>query len=126
MSQSKALILAKAAYQGFAEGDMQPLLSILAEDVQWTNHSTSNYSPFKGIHHGVEGVKAYFSRMPEINQERFNIVAIAENNGYVMAPIDRKATYLAAGKVHEGQIVHVLRFVGDKLQQMDIYEHGHF
>jgi len=32
----------------------------------------------------------------------------------------------AAGKVHEGQIVHILRFQNDKLQQMDIYEHRHF
>lgn len=123
MPSSSPLALAKAAYQGFAEGDMQPLLSILAVDVIWNNHSSKSYSPFAGSHHGVEGVKAYFSLMPAINQERFDIIAIAENNGYVMATIDRKATYLSVGKTHEGQIVHILRFEGGKLQQMDIYEH---
>ena len=123
MTDSKPLALAKAAYQGFADGDMQPLLSMLADDVVWTNHSAKAYSPFAGSHVGVEGVKKYFSRMPQINQERFDILAIAENNGYVMVTIDRKATYLSVGKVHEGQIVHVLRFEADLLKRMDIYEH---
>ncbi len=123
MSNTTPLALAKAAYQGFAEGDMQPLLSILAKDVIWNNHSSKSYSPFAGSHHGIEGVKAYFSRMPAIQQDRFDIIAIAENNGYVMATIDRKATYLSVDKTHEGQIVHVLRFEAGKLKQMDIYEH---
>ncbi len=126
MAKSKALELARAAYRGFAEGDMRPLFSILDENIVWTNHSTSSYSPFAGIHVGVSGVKAYFSNMPEINQERFDIKAMAEANGYVMATIDRKAYYKAAGKLHEGQIVHVLQFQGEKLVRMDIYEHGHF
>ena len=117
------LDLAKTAYDGFAEGDMQPLFSILSEDVVWTNHSSKEYSPFAGSHHGVEGVKAYFGRMPEIKQDRFDIVAIAESNGYVMVTIERKATYLSVGKTHEGQIVHVLRFDQGLLVQMDIYEH---
>ena len=125
MSQSKALALAQAAYQGFAEGNMEPLFSILAEDVKWINHSSSSYSPFAGVHRGLEGVKAYFSHMPEIDQEKFEIKAMAEQNGYVMVTIERRAIYKAVGKVHEGQIVHVMRFDDDKLQQMDIYEHRH-
>ena len=122
MSQLTPLALAQAAYQGFSKGNMEPLFSILAEDVRWINHSPSDYSPFTGVHYGVEGVKEYFSHMPEIDQEKFEIRAMAEQNGYVMATIERKATYKAAGKVHEGQIVHVLRFKESKLQQMDIYE----
>lgn len=35
-------------------------------------------------------------------------------------------TPLAAGKAHEGQLVHVLRFKNYKLQQMDICENHHF
>ena len=123
---SRPLALAKAAYDGFSKGNMEPLLSILSPDVRWINHSANTYSPFRGVHHGVAGVKAYFSHMPEIEQERFDLLAIAEQNGHVMVTIDRKTTYKSVGKIHEGQIVHVLRFVDDQLQQMDIYEHQHF
>lgn len=117
--------LALAAYQGFSEGNMEPLFSILDPEVKWINHSPSPYSPFAGVHHGPEGVKAYFNRMPEIDQERFDIKAIAEQNDYVMVVVDRKALYKAVGKIHEGQIVHILRFEEGKLKQMDIYEPRH-
>ncbi len=123
MNASLPLQLALAAYHGFARGDMHPLFAMLAEDIVWTNHSSSPYSPFAGVHYGIEGVKSYFSHMPEIDQERFAIQAIAEQNGYVMVTIDRKATYLAADKIHEGQIAHVLHFEEGKLRRMDIYEH---
>ena len=126
MTQSNPLTSAKAAYEGFFNGTMEPLFSILADNIVWTNHSAAEYSPFAGIHKGVEGVKEYFSHMPEIDQQKFEILAMAEHNGYVMVTINRVARYLAAGKTHEGQIVHVLRFNNDKLQQMDIYEHNHF
>lgn len=126
MPQSNSLASAKAAYDGFFNGTMKPLFSILADDVVWTNHSAAEYSPFAGIHQGVEGVREYFSHMPEIDQQKFEILAMAEQNGYVMVTINRVAKYLTAGRTHEGQIVHVLRFENDKLQQMDIYEHNHF
>ena len=118
--------LAKAAYHGFFKGDMGPLFTILADDIIWTNHSPASYSPFRGIHRGIMGVEKYFSHMGEIDQQQFEIKAMAEENGYVMVTINRKALYKAEGKFHEGQIVHVLRFENDKLVQMDIYEHNHF
>ena len=120
------LTLAKAAYDGFSNGNMNPLFEMLSDQVVWTNHSPASYSPFRGVHHGIEGVKEYFSHMPEINQERFEIKAMAEQNDYVMVTIDRKATYKSSGNLHEGQIVHVLRFEKDRLISMDIYEHNHF
>ena len=74
MTQSNPLALAKAAYDGFFNGTMEPLFSMLADDVVWTNHSAAEYSPFTGIHKGVKGVKEYFSHMPEIDQLKFEIL----------------------------------------------------
>ena len=45
-----------------------------------------------------------------------------EANNRVVALIDVRRITTATGDITEGQFVHVLKFEGDKLTQVDIYE----
>ena len=60
--------------------------------------------------------------MAEIQLEKFDIHTMMEANNRVVALIDVRRITTATGDITEGQFVHVLKFEGDKLTQVDIYE----
>ena len=108
-------------YAGFGKGDLAPLFGTAAEDIVWNSHSHPS-SPFHGVWRGVGALQEYFGHMAEIRLEKFDIHTMMEANNHVVALIDVRRITTATGDITEGQFVHVLKFEGDKLTQVDIYE----
>ncbi|MBA3714504.1 MAG: nuclear transport factor 2 family protein [Pyrinomonadaceae bacterium] len=48
------------AYSAISRGDMEPLLSMLAEDIAWTYAAPPDQLAYGGIHHGVASVRRFF------------------------------------------------------------------
>jgi ketosteroid isomerase-like protein len=115
------LSLVQEIYAGFGQGDLSPLLGAAAEDIVWSSHSHPS-SPFHGVWRGAEALPEYFGNMAEIQLEKFDIHTMMEANNRVVALIDVRRITTATGDITEGQFVHVLKFEGDKLTQVDIYE----
>ncbi len=55
-----AALVAKV-YKGFETGDMNTILSYMAEDVEWIHPGPANI-PFAGVFKGKQGVGQFFSR----------------------------------------------------------------
>ncbi|MBC7933046.1 MAG: nuclear transport factor 2 family protein [Rubrivivax sp.] len=48
------------AYRAISRGDLEPLLSMLADDIIWTYAAPSDQLAYGGIHHGVASVRRFF------------------------------------------------------------------
>ncbi|MDW3652206.1 MAG: nuclear transport factor 2 family protein [Bacteroidia bacterium] len=121
MTASSNLLSTQAAYQGFAEGNLEPIFSILDEQTIWNSHSSED-SPMKGIYKGPQGVQEYFGNLPKIELERFELVSLAEKDHVVFVLLDTKRRIKSSGKTTEGYSTHVLQFEEGKLKRMDLYE----
>ncbi|MEL6251563.1 MAG: nuclear transport factor 2 family protein [Bacteroidota bacterium] len=121
MTASNNLLSTKAAYQGFSEGNLEPIFSMLHEQTVWHSHNTDD-SPFKGIFKGQKGVQEYFGNMHDLDIERFDLVSMAEKDNIVFVLLDSKRTIKSLGKTTEGLVTHVLQFEDGKLKRMDLYE----
>lgn len=115
------LAATQAAYEGFSRGDMNPLFSILADDIIWYSHSLST-SPFHGTYKGIPAVQSYFGNMEKVDLTKFDIKSMTEAGNSVIVILDARRVTKATGEVMEGQVVHVWQYAGDKIVQGDLYE----
>lgn len=112
--------LAARLYSAFGDRNIGAVFAGLHRDVVWRTHAPG--SPFHGVHRGVGGVQAYMDRMSHVTLERFEIQALDSVGDRVVALIDVRRTTKATRAVVEGQFVHVLRFEGGRLREIDVYE----
>lgn len=115
------LAATQAAYEGFSRGDMNPLFSILADDITWNSHSLST-SPFHGIHKGIPAVQSYFGNMEKVDLTKFDIKSMSEEGNSVIVILDVRRVTKASGEVMEGQVVHIWQYDSGKIVQGDLYE----
>lgn len=100
----------QAAYDGFVKGDMEPLMSLLADDVEWTAHLRSE-DPISGTFRGPEGVKEYFGAMQaNLEIRNFEVAQLIAEGDFVVALIKLSNKNNATGEEFEGKAVHILRF----------------
>ncbi len=118
---STNLALTQAAYEGFGNGDMNPLFSILAEDILWNSHSHPS-SPFHGVHRGVPAIQAYFGNMVKVELEKFEIMNMIEADDRVVVLVDVRRVTKESGQMIEGMAVHTYKFANGKITQADLYE----
>ena len=112
--------LTAAAYKGFSEGNLEPLLAMLHPEVKYVYHNEGN-SPLAGEYLGVSGVSEFFGHLPNVDMEKFEVTGMREKDNKVVVLVDIKITPHATSLTREGQEVHVLDFDGDKLMKMDLY-----
>ena len=104
----------KAAYDGFLADDLEPLMSILASDVEWTNYEDN---PFAGTHHGPEGVEEAMAPLDLIDLTRFEVKSVMAEGGQVVAVLDVAYTVKATGKDWEGPAAHLFDFEDGKIKR---------
>ena len=79
MSHPNAQLL-RAAYDGFARGDLEPLMGALTDDIAWED---STLGPLAGNYVGREEVLGLFGRMMEVygGSLQLEVVDILANDG---------------------------------------------
>ncbi|MDA0346974.1 MAG: nuclear transport factor 2 family protein [Verrucomicrobia bacterium] len=108
--ENKAAVL--AAYNGFAEGNMKPLMSILAENVEWSNYEDN---PLNGTYHGPAGVESFFAKFEEMEFTGFQIVTLMAEGDRVVSALDASYTVKSTGKSASGIAMHLLDFRDGKV-----------
>ena len=61
MSTQESLEVVKEGYAAFGRGDIAGLLTLMADDVEWTSPGTG--LPMSGTYRGVEGVANFFQKL---------------------------------------------------------------
>jgi ketosteroid isomerase-like protein len=103
--------LVRAAYDGLAKGDVDPLLRILDEKLEWNEAEHVTYWPggaFVGPQAVVEGVLA---RIPEdFDGFTIDVRRIVGCGDTVLVEARYRATVKATGKPLDAQVAHIWDF----------------
>ena len=121
MSEQENVELVKQGYAAFGSGDMEKLLSLFAEDIEWTVPSIEG-APFGGTLRGRNQVAASFETLAETEdvQEFTQEDYIAQNDRVVVTGRS-KAVVKATGRTLELEYVHLFTISGGKVQRFVEY-----
>lgn len=102
-------------YAAFGAGDVQSILSKLAEDVEWDADSTST-APLVQPRHGRAGVGEFFASTAAVDFTKFAPTEFLANDNVVIALIDVEFTVKATGRtVSQLDEAHIWRFNSEGL-----------
>jgi uncharacterized protein len=97
-------------YQAFGEGDIQTILDLLADDVDFASEPDQKIAPWHG-RRGKAEVPAFFQALGEtIDVTEFDVLSITSNDTDVMAVIRFGMKVKATGKAGVMDIHHWWRF----------------
>lgn len=121
MSEKENVELAKQGYAAFGSGDIEKLVSLLAEDIEWTMPSIEG-APFGGTFRGRNQVAEFFGSLSaaEDIQEFTQVDYIAQNDKVVVTGRS-KAVVRATGRMFELEYVHLFTISGGKVQRFVEY-----
>ena len=117
MSAQENIELVKQGYAAFNSGDIETLLGLFAEDIEWTVPSVEGL-PFGGTYAGRAQVAEFFGGLAaaediqEFTQENF----IAQDDRVVVTGRS-KAVIRATGRTIENEYVHLFTVNGGKVQR---------
>ncbi|MCZ6672227.1 MAG: nuclear transport factor 2 family protein [Verrucomicrobia bacterium] len=97
---------------GFVHGDIQPLISILDENVEWSNYEDN---PLNGTVHGPEAVTEFMESLGQMEFNRFKVVSVMSDGDKVIGVIDATYTVKSTGKSHSGIAAHLFEFQDGKM-----------
>jgi ketosteroid isomerase-like protein len=105
----------QAIYEAFGKGDLDTILGMLADDVDWSAEAAGNRAPWYGRRTKAE-VPAFFQALAEnLEVTKFDVLSIAANDTDVMAVISFGETVKSTGKSGSMTIHHWWRFRDGKV-----------
>ena len=126
LTKSKNIQATEEAYLGFTQGNLEPLFKMTHPQKASWNYFGDSDVPFTGTFKGMEGVHEFFSHMPKVTIERFDIKSYEEKGDVIEVINDVRIVVNETGKVVEGLEKHILRFEGDKIVEQNIYPPGKY
>ncbi len=121
MSEQENVKIAKQAYEFFKGGDIESLLGLYAEDVQWQTPDTENV-PHSGKRAGLASVREFISLVNE-NSEAIEFEPqefIAQNDKVVVLGHFRWRVK-RTGKEYESDWAHVVTIRDGKIKSFQEY-----
>jgi ketosteroid isomerase-like protein len=107
MSERDNTELVQHAYQHFKDGDIQGLMGLLTEDVEWKLFEIEGV-PFSGTRRGVERVGEFFSQVFDTEEPlRFEPRELVAQGDKVVALGDYAWRVKSTGREYESDFVHV-------------------
>jgi uncharacterized protein len=106
----------QGVYEAFGRGDVEAILDVLTDDVDWASEPESSIAPWHGIHRGKHKVPAFFTTLAEtIVVTRFEPLAFASNDTDVMSVVRFGLRVPVTSKSGEMDIHHWFRFRDGKI-----------
>src|SRR5947209_16685031 len=107
MSEQQNTNLVQRAYENFKSGDIQAVLGLLSDDVQWQLPGIEGV-PFAGKHHGREQVAQFFSTLAKAQEVReFEPREFVAQGDKVVALGHYAWRVKASGREFESDFAHV-------------------
>lgn len=117
--ENKQLVM--QGYQKFQNKDIQGLLGLLADDIEWVGVETEEI-PFSGTYRGRDEVGQYFSQLDE-TQEALQFEPrefIAEDDKVVVSG-DSRWTVKATGQTYDNPWVHIFTIRNGQVARFQQY-----
>ncbi len=121
MSEQENTQLIQAAYDKFNAGDIDGLLGMIAEDVEWVLPDMSGV-PFAGIRHGRANVAAFFKSILENEEPKsFDIHGMIAQGDRVAVFGHYTWQVKATGRSRAGDYVHIWTVAGGTITRLQEY-----
>jgi len=116
MSAEQNIETARQMYQAFGRGDVQAILDLVTDDVDWSTDAAIASAPWYGPRHGKDGVASFLEAIGKTGPvTEFTPLAFAANETDVMVVLRFGLTVRATGKSGAMNLHHWWRFRGDNI-----------
>jgi ketosteroid isomerase-like protein len=117
MSESTNIQIVQDAYQKFGTGDIQGLLTLVADDIKWKVPEIEN-APFAGSREGKQRVAEFFTELSQAeDMTRFEPLEFIAQNDRVVVLGESAATVHDTGRSYETDWVHVFSLRDGKITE---------
>jgi ketosteroid isomerase-like protein len=112
MSADDNLAAVRTIYEAFGAGDVETILNLVADDVDWAAEATGDAAPWYGRRTNKEEVARFFEQIgTALDVQEFSPKSFTANeSGEAMALIRFRVTVRATGRVAEMDLHHYWRF----------------
>ncbi|WP_075795896.1 nuclear transport factor 2 family protein [Massilia putida] len=125
MNEQANISLLKQAYDAYGQGDIQRLLGMLAQDIDWELPDIEGV-PFTGKRHGVDQVADFFRILAECQEPReFRPDQFIAQGDQVVVLGHGTFAVKATGAEFSSDWCHVFRVVGGKIAGFKEYDDTH-
>ena len=116
--------LAMRGYDMFRNGDIQGILDMCADDVEWSSNE-SEFVPFSGTFRGKNGVAEFFTKLGQsVEAQHFEPQTfIAEGDKVSVAGTSRWRVR-ATGATYENRWVHIFTLKDGKTTRFEQYDNS--
>ena len=106
----------KELYQAYGEGNIEPVIAALDEDVRWCSMGSTGDLPWLGQCHGFEGVVNYFQTLAaSITVNSYEPEYFVADGDRVVAIVSLSITHNATGRTSNFEKADVFRFRDGKI-----------
>jgi uncharacterized protein len=117
MSTTTNTEIVQDAYKKFSEGDIQGLLTLVADDIKWTVPGIEN-APFSGRRDGTQKVAEFFTELTTAEDiTRFEPLEFIVQNDRVVVLGESAATVRDTGRSYQTDWVHVFSVRDGKITE---------
>lgn len=111
--QNKQLVL--QGYQLFQAGDINGLIQLFADDIEWIGLPTE-FIPFSGNYHGKQEVAQFFSELDQAQEaEQFEPQEFIAENDKVVVLGQARWSVRATGQTYDSPWVHIFTIRDGKI-----------
>jgi ketosteroid isomerase-like protein len=102
----------KAMYEAFGRGDVNAILEVVTDDVDWSTDAAIESAPWYGPKHGKAGVRSFFEGIGQTGPvtELTPLSFASNDDGDVMTFIRNAFTVTATGKSGAMNLHHYWKF----------------
>ena len=119
MSEQDNIRLVQKAYEFFQKGQIEDLIKLHAEDVEFISPGPPDVLHTAGTHRGHQGITQFFDTVgAEQDFEMFQPEEFIAQGDKVVALIKCRSRIKATGKIAETTLVHVFDIKDGKLQRL--------
>ena len=123
MSEQQNVELIKSCYAAFTRGDLQALLGLFSEDLDFQHPMPQSIWPWAGKRNGRAGFAEFLTGLKEtIELEQFEPHEFIAQGDYVAVLVFEHGRVKATGVTFDNSYVHVFKLKGGKAVQFLIFE----
>jgi uncharacterized protein len=123
VSERDNIELVKSAYSAFAQADIQTLLGLFADDLDFQHPMPQSIWPWAGRRNGRQGAAEFFTGISEtLEYERLEPREFIAQNDWVAVLLLERTRVKATGVVYEISEVHIFKLKNGKVVQLMVFE----
>jgi ketosteroid isomerase-like protein len=123
MSDRDNIELVKGVYSAFAQGDIQAVLGLFADDLDFQHPMPHSIWPWAGRRSARQGFAEFLAGLSEtLEYERLEPHEFIAQNDWVVVILFERSRIKATGVVYEISLVHVFKLRNGKVVQVMVFE----